>query len=164
MKTRWIIKYFGLVFILLAASPVAAATTCNLDFTLKSWSVFYKSGKGTGTITCDNGQKAGVTLRAKGGGITFGKSTIRGNGRFSPVGKISELYGSYASAEGHAGVVKSAGGQTLSKDSITMNLTGSGGGVDIGFDFGSFKISPPKKSITMCPFRFSWRPGKGRIK
>jgi hypothetical protein len=117
-----------------------AATKCQLDFTLKSWSVFYKSGKGSGTITCDNGQKAAVRIRAQGGGITFGKSTIRGNGEFSPVESIQKLYGSYGEAEGHAGVVKSASGHTLSKDDITMNLTGSGGGVDIGFDFGSFKI------------------------
>jgi len=128
----------------LASPPAQAATTCHMDFTLKSWSVFYKSGKGTGNISCDNGQKAAVAIRAKGGGITFGKSSIQGDGKFSPVGSIKELFGSYGSAEGHAGVVKSASGQTLSKDSITMNLTGSGGGVDIGFDFGSFKISPKK--------------------
>ena len=138
-KTLWLLL---LIPGLCALAPRAeASTTCHLNFTLKSWSVFYKSGKGSGDITCDNGQKAAVAIRAKGGGITFGKSTVKGDGQFSPVENIKELYGSYSSAEGHAGVVKSASGQTLGKDAISLTLTASGSGVDIGFDFGSFKIS-----------------------
>jgi len=118
-----------------------AETKCGMDFELKSWSVFYKSGKGSGTVSCDNGQKARVAIRTQGGGITFGKNSIRGHGDFKNVNAIRDIYGSYASAGGHAGVVKSAAGQSLSKGDITLDINGTGGGVDLGFDFGSFKIS-----------------------
>ncbi|MFO1518799.1 MAG: hypothetical protein U1F57_03910 [bacterium] len=134
----WAVFCFS--FLSVFAQKARADVKCGLDFTLKSWSVFYKSGKGTGTLSCDNGQRAKVKIRTQGGGITFGKSTIKGHGDFSPVGSMKELYGSYSEAEGHAGVVKSASGHTLGKDGISMNLTGSGTGVDIGFNFGSFKI------------------------
>src|SRR5579885_1164481 len=33
-------------------------TQCHLKFNLSSWSVFYKQGKGNGTISCDNGQSS----------------------------------------------------------------------------------------------------------
>lgn len=116
---------------------------CKLVFNLESWSVFYKSGKGTGNIQCDNGKRVSVKIRAHGGGITFGKSKIiNGHGSFSKVKNIKELYGSYAVAEGHAGVSKSATARALTKGNVSLTLTGTGSGVDLGFDFGSFKISP----------------------
>src|SRR5262245_14481931 len=97
---------------LLFTGEAFAAMKCEMDFQLKSWSVFYKSGKGTGTVVCDNGQKASVNIRAKGGGITFGKNNIIGRGEFKNVPDIRNIYGSYASAGGHAGVVKSASAQS----------------------------------------------------
>lgn len=115
---------------------------CKMQFNLKSWSVFYKSGKGKGSITCDNGQRAKVDLRVHGGGITFGKDETRdGHGTFSKVRNIKELYGSYAMAEAHGGAGDSGASQALTKGNITLGLTGTGKGVNVGFDFGSFKIS-----------------------
>lgn len=115
---------------------------CKMQFTLKSWSVFYKSGKGKGTITCDNGQRAKVDLRVHGGGVTFGKDETKdGHGTFSKVRHIKELYGSYAMAEAHGGAGDSGASQGLTKGNITLGLTGTGKGVNAGFDFGSFKIS-----------------------
>ena len=68
-----------------------------MAFTLKSWSAFYKSSKGEGTITCNNGETAEVDIRAKGGGITFGKSEITdGKGVFSEVVNLDQLLGGYA--------------------------------------------------------------------
>ena len=49
---------------------------CKMTYNLKGWSAFYKTATGGGTITCSNGQTARVKIRAKGGGITFGKFTI----------------------------------------------------------------------------------------
>ena len=121
--------------------PAVAEMKCEMEFQLKSWSVFYKSGKGSGTVTCDNGKKARVSIRTHGGGITFGKSNITGHGEFKNVPSMQDIYGSYASAGGHAGVVKSASAQSLSKDDITLDISGTGTGVDLGFDFGDFKIS-----------------------
>src|SRR5438093_2859735 len=37
---------------------------CTMTFNLKGWSAFYKTAKGDGTIRCDNGQKARVTIKA----------------------------------------------------------------------------------------------------
>src|SRR5579859_1114750 len=35
-------------------------TFCQMRFTLKGWSAFYKTASGSGALTCDNGQKAKV--------------------------------------------------------------------------------------------------------
>jgi len=116
---------------------------CTMKFELRSWAVFYKSGKGEGAITCDNGKKSDVLIRTHGGGIQFGKNNIaNGFGKFSPVKSLDELYGKYASVGGHGGAVKSRIGQSLSKDDISLDIKGTGTGVDFGFDFGSFRISP----------------------
>ena len=39
-----------------------------MTFSMKGWSAFYKTSKGEGTITCDNGESAAVTLKLTGGG------------------------------------------------------------------------------------------------
>ena len=101
---------------LFAGTAQAAAVDCKLRFTMSGWSVFYKRADGTGTITCNNGQSMAVKLSARGGGLTAGKSTIRdGVGEFSGVQSINDLVGNYASAEAHAGAVKSAKGQVVTK-------------------------------------------------
>jgi hypothetical protein len=115
---------------------------CTMNFDLKSWSAFYKSSNGDGTIACDNGQTAKVKIKAKGGGITFGKSdVINGTGHFSGARRINELFGSYAQSEVHAGAGKSAAAQALTKGEISLTLSGTGRGVDVGFAFGKFTIS-----------------------
>lgn len=120
----------------------AAEVECRMTFNFKSWSVLYKSGKGTGHISCSNGQKASVKLRAHGGGLTAGKSTIvDGLGIFSKVTNIKELFGNYANAEAHAGAVGSASARALTKGDVSLTLTGTGKGVDLGINFGNFKIS-----------------------
>ncbi len=131
--------------LLLAAESVKAKPTvnCRMTFDLKSWSVFYKSGKGAGVITCSNGQRSLVKIRTHGGGVTFGKNRIEGGkGSFSKVYKISDLYGKYAASEAHAGASSSAAAQAMTKGDISLTLSGTGHGVDIGFAFGSFKITP----------------------
>lgn len=118
---------------------------CKMTYSLSGWSVFYKTASGSGTISCNNGQKAKVKVRAKGGGITFGKSEIiRGTGDFTGVRDISELFGSYAQAEAHAGAVKSADAQALTKGSVSLALAGKGRGFDLGVAFGKFTIQRAK--------------------
>ena len=130
------------IFSLPSRPARAAETQCKMNFTMKSWSVFYKSGKGHGTITCDNGQNANVRLRMHGGGLTFGKDkTLDGHGTFSKTTDIKDLFGSYATAEAHGGAGNSGASQALTKGDVSLALTGSGKGVDVGIDFGSFKIS-----------------------
>jgi len=114
---------------------------CSMNFTMQGWSVFYKTSSGTGTIKCSNGQSMKVKLSAKGGGLTVGKSTIdNGIGEFSRVSGIDELLGSYASAEAHAGAVKSAKGQVMTKGEVSLALSGTGRGWDLGIAFGKLTI------------------------
>lgn len=131
----------------LLAQPAFGLTKCSMTFSLKGWSAFYQTASGYGTITCDNGASAAVTLRTKGGGLTFGKSKIaNGTGHFSEVESIRELYGDYAKAEAHAGMGESSTAQVLTKGTVSLALSGTGQGVNLGFDFGRFTISPAKDS------------------
>lgn len=125
----------------LAAFPAFAGTDCEIVFSLKGWSAFYKTAKGTGVITCDNGQKANVKISTKGGGITFGKSEIKDAvGEFSEVDDISDLFGGYGQAEAHAGAGKSSKAAVVTKGDISLAFAGTGKGVDVGFAFGNFWI------------------------
>jgi hypothetical protein len=127
-----------------AASALAAEANvdCKLSFTMKGWSAFYKTASGSGTIKCSNGQSMNVKLSAKGGGLTVGKSSIEdGHGEFSAVTGINELLGSYVSAEAHAGAVKSAKAQVMTKGEVSLALSGTGRGWDLGIAFGKLTIS-----------------------
>ncbi len=143
-----------LVMALLAMTPALAHDDedgektdidCSMTFTLKGWSAFYKTAKGTGTVTCANGQSAEVTIKVKGGGLTVGKSEIAdGTGSFSEVHDISEVFGAYASAEAHAGAVKSSSATAMTKGEISLAISGVGRGWDLGVSFGKFVIKPEK--------------------
>ena len=128
--------------LLLAAAPASASDIdCKLSFDLSGWSVFYKTSSGTGVVTCDNGQRLAVRISTKGGGISFGKSRIEnGTGEFSGVDDIRDVLGSYATAEAHAGAVKSSKAQVMTKGEVSLALAGTGKGWDIGFAFGKFVI------------------------
>jgi hypothetical protein len=135
-------RSIGVLTVLLASGAAqAAGISCEMTFSLKGWSAFYKTAKGEGTITCDNGASIPVTIQTKGGGITFGKSEIKdGIGKFSEVSKVEDLFGSYAHAEAHAGAVKSSSAQALTKGEVSLALSGTGEGWDVGIDFGKFTI------------------------
>ena len=147
MKLEW---YRGASIVLLVvtclAQPVYGATKCSLKFSLSGWSAIVETASGGGTITCDNGQSARVSIQTKGGGLTFGKSKIAdGRGTFSPVGHISEVFGNYAKAEVQAGMGESSNAQVLTKGTVSLALAGTGTGVVVGFDFGRFTIQPAAK-------------------
>ena len=128
-------------YVLFAGSAHAASVDCKLRFTLSGWSAFYKRADGTGTVTCSNGQSMQVKLQARGGGLSVGKSTVRsGVGEFSGVQTINDILGNYASAEAHAGAVKSAQGQVVTKGEISLALSGTGDGWDLGIAVGRFTI------------------------
>ncbi|HEY0310045.1 MAG TPA: hypothetical protein VGC43_02755 [Luteimonas sp.] len=125
--------------------PVATAhageVDCKLTFEMSGWSVFYKTASGTGVVRCDNGQSLAVKVSTKGGGLTFGKSRIEnGTGEFSGVRDIREVLGSYATAEAHAGAVKSSKAQVMTKGEVSLALAGTGRGWDLGVAFGKFVI------------------------
>jgi len=113
-----------------------------MEFELNSWSIFYKSGKGHGNITCDNGQKSAINIRTHGGGLTFGKSKIlNGRGTFSKVSDIRDLFGGYAESEAHAGASESADAHAMWKGDVALAISGTGKGWNLGVNFGKFKIT-----------------------
>jgi len=115
---------------------------CRLDFTMSGWSIFYKTASGSGTVSCSNGQRMAVQIETRGGGLSIGKSRIDdGGGVFSGVRNIREVLGGYASAEAHAGAVRSANAQVVTKGPVSLALSGTGDGWDLGVAFGSFRIS-----------------------
>lgn len=143
MKSLLALSAAGLLATAFAA-PVAQAhdIDCKMHFNLKSWSLFYKTAHGAGTITCDNGQKMDVSIRAKGGGLTVGKSHIDdGIGKFSDVSDIKQTLGTYGSADAHAGAAASAGAMAMTKGNVSLALSGTGEGWDLGVAFGKFVIS-----------------------
>jgi hypothetical protein len=128
----------------LAATQTQAADAtvkCSMTFEMKGWSAFYKRSNGTGTVTCSNGQRASVKLAARGGGLTAGKSSIEdGKGEFSAVKSIEEIFGNYAAAEAHAGAVKASGARVMTKGEVSLALSGTGRGWDLGVAVGRFSI------------------------
>lgn len=128
----------------LCAVPFARAAheiSCRMTFSLSGWSAFYKTSSGTGYIRCSNGQTMRVHLSSKGGGLTFGKSEISGTGKFSGIYDIREVLGTYANAEAHAGAVRSSHSTVMTKGNVSLALSGTGRGWNLGVDFGKFTIS-----------------------
>jgi len=129
-----------------AADKTHTTAKCHMDFNLKGWSVFYKTAEGSGRVTCSNGQHANVKINVTGGGLSFGKMEILdGRGTFSEVLNIDEIFGAYLAAEAHAGAVKSAQASVYTKGEISLAMTGSGRGVNIGIDLGKLEISKRTK-------------------
>ncbi len=137
-----------LLMIVLSGAPGTSdaadkkGTKCKLQFSIQGWSVFYETATGTGTVTCDNGQTRRVKINVKGGGLTAGKSSLKGTGTFSEVADIHEIFGAYGKAEAHAGVVKSAGAQVMTKGNVSLAIAATGQGINLGIAFGKFRIDP----------------------
>ncbi|MGE8280310.1 MAG: hypothetical protein ACN6O2_07720 [Stenotrophomonas sp.] len=127
-----------------AAAPAAQAAgniDCELRYNLSGWSAFYKTASGTGTITCDNGTSFPVTISAKGGGLTVGRTTITdGRGKFSGAYSVNDLLGTYAAAEVHASASRANDAQAMTKGDVSLALAGTGHGWSLGVGFGKFVI------------------------
>ena len=147
-------RTFGMAALVLAcagamsALPVSnakaadATVKCDLAYNLSGWSLIYKHAEGTGTITCNNGQRANVKITVVGGGLTAGKYQINnGKGEISNVHGIKDVFGAYAEAGANAGVVKSSQAQVMTKGPVSLALAGTGQGVNLGISAGKFTIS-----------------------
>ena len=146
MPTR-LLAATTLLLLASAAAPTARAAdiSCVLHYTMSGGGAFYKHSTGTGEVSCSNGQRLAVSIESKGGGLTFGHSTITdGVGKFSGVSHIHEVIGGYATAEANAGAGNASKAQVVTKGSISLALTGKGSGHTLGVSFGSFIISPRK--------------------
>src|SRR5574341_1521761 len=111
---------------LLAEGADTKLAECKMTYNLKGWSVFYKTATGGGTITCRKSE------------------IIGGTGTFTGARNISELFGSYAQSEAHAGAGKSGDVQAMTKGEVSLALKGTGRGVDIGIAFGKLTIERAK--------------------
>jgi hypothetical protein len=119
----------------------AAELSCKLHYNLSGWSIFYKTAKGEGTVTCSNGQSMRVHIRVKGGGLTLGKTKVKnGVGKFTGVHAITDVLGHYATAGAHAGADKSASSGVMTKGDVSLALAGKGRGWNLGVDAGAFII------------------------
>ena len=66
IKSRVALGFTALALSVLAALPASAVETkCKLSFTLSEWAVGVKVAHGSGTVTCDNGQRARVGLEGR---------------------------------------------------------------------------------------------------
>lgn len=141
MSTRqWMLRASCLL--LLGDGSAFADTQCTLQFTMRSWSFIYKSSKGQGTVTCNNGQHARVRLRAHGGGLTVGvNKTLAGRGTFTHTASITDVFGTYGGVDAHGGAGDSGGSRALVKGDVGLTITGTGKGVNAGIDVGSFTIT-----------------------
>ena len=134
---------------LLAGAPLAYSAnahaageiTCRMNFNLSGWSAFYKTSSGTGEVRCSNGEHMRVHLRSKGGGLTFGKSSIEGIGKFTGIFHAREILGTYVTGEAHAGAARSARGTVMTKGNVSLAMSGTGKCWNLGIDFGKFTIS-----------------------
>ena len=148
MKNRWAaVSIVALTAWLWAPVAHAGSTKCTLKFDLHEWAAFYESAKGTGKITCDNGQSARVTIRSKGGGLSVGKFKISdGRGSFTDVSSINQVFGKYVAADTNAGARKAADAwvMTKAKDKVSLALAGTGEGWELGFSVDEFVITKQK--------------------
>jgi hypothetical protein len=116
--------------------------TCKMQYTLTGWSVIYKHADGNGTVRCSNGQRMAVKLSAKGGGLTVGKYKVRnGFGEFAGVRDISDVLGTYASAGADAAAGPGVTSQAMTKGDVSLALSGTGEGVNLGVAITGFTIS-----------------------
>jgi hypothetical protein len=140
---RWVLRAACGLMLAMAVAHTAEAKKidCELRYSLAGWSAFYKTAKGQGKITCDNGQTMRVAITVKGGGVTFGKTKIEdGHGKFSEVSNINDLLGGYAEAGVEAGAVKSTEATVLTNGTTTLALAGKGEGWSLGVSGAKFTI------------------------
>jgi hypothetical protein len=132
-----------LAFSISASTANAADLSCKLNFEMHGWSAIYKTATGTGTVACSNGSSVKVSLESKGLGLTAGKSSIdAGKGSFAGVKNIQDVFGQYAAADASAGAVKASEAQVLTKGEVSVALSGTGRGWDIGISISDFAIKP----------------------
>lgn len=131
----------GASFAYAGSAQAAGEISCRMTFEMHGWSVFYKRADGSGNVRCSNGQHMAVHLRSRGGGLTAGKYSITGVGKFSGIFNIDSILGTYVTGGAHAGVSATARGTVMTKGNVSLAIKGRGTGWNLGVDFGKFTIS-----------------------
>ena len=149
MKIKSTAIVFSLLVLLLSlgAAPASAGhdkIKCELSFTMTEWAAVYAHAVGTGTVHCDNGSVIPVDISSKGGGLTAGKFTVEGEGKFGGVETVNDIFGKYLTAEGNAGLVKAGQAALLTKGDVSLAIAGKGEGWNIGLSLGQVTIERRK--------------------
>ena len=131
------------LLLLIPHSSWAENKSCSIKYNLTGWSFIYQGYKGTGVVSCTNGQSARVSLTLHGAGLTLGVIDIENaKGKFTGIKSIKDIYGTYFSIDIHAGFARSAEARTLFKGYIAGGGSGVGGGYNLGFAFSGLTIKP----------------------
>ncbi|WP_428356334.1 hypothetical protein [Methyloprofundus sp.] len=131
------------LLLLMPFPSLATSKSCTIKYNLTGWSFFYQGYKGTGVVSCTNGQSARVSLTLHGGGLTLGVIDIENaKGKFTGIKSIQDIYGTYFSIDVHAGFARAAEARTLFKGYIAGGGAGVGGGYNLGFAFSGLTIKP----------------------
>jgi hypothetical protein len=114
---------------ILCTAARADTTACTLSFAMRAYSKHFMQSSGRGTIVCDNGQKAEVSILGRGANLANGAGAFAGGeATFSAVLDISALLGSYtlpASATvGNARPLGVAGAMSNGQATIVFPRTG----------------------------------------
>lgn len=127
--------------LIFTSTTMLADTICTMHFDLEGWSLFYKTASGSGTIDCEDGQRAAVSITTRGGGPTAGKTQIHdGIGKFTAVASVDDLFGLYVTGGVDAGAGKAASAAVMTKGNVHLALAGTGTGRQLGLSFGKFVI------------------------
>lgn len=114
---------------------------CKMNFVLSGWSAIYKTSSGHGTVTCSNGERVDVKLSAKGAGLSVGAYKINdGHGTFTGITNIKQIFGTYVKGTAHVGASKSTRAAVMTKNNVSLALTGTGNGWDIGVAITGFTV------------------------
>ena len=142
MKALHVAMAFALSANAFAALPANAGNLeCRMHFDLSSWSLIYKHASGEGKVTCADGSTMNVKIRANGGGLTVGKSTVKdGVANFTDLESIADVPGTYVAADATAGVPKSGTVQVMTKSNASMALSGAGKGFGLGVSIGGMTL------------------------
>jgi hypothetical protein len=125
-----------------SAQAAKAPVKCHLAYRLDGWSAIYQHAVGSGHIACDNGQRASVLITMHGGGLTAGKFHVSGKGDISNVNDINDVFGNYAQAGASGGVVRIGTAQVLTKGAVSIALSGTGEGINLGVAVDQIAIQP----------------------
>ncbi|MFK3647824.1 hypothetical protein ACI2IY_05225 [Lysobacter enzymogenes] len=127
------------------ARAAGAETKCHMTFNTSGWAVIYKHINGSGTVRCDDGTSTKVRIHIRGAGLTAGKYSIEnGKGEFTKLQNIGEIYGTYVTAGANAGVVKSGEALAMTKGQVSLAVSGTGRGFNLGVDVSGFEILKAK--------------------
>jgi len=116
---------------------------CTLRFQLSGWSASYERVDGTGIVVCADDTSLPVFVQARGEGLTTGRPKVTaGTGKFAGVRQISDVLGSYAQGDVHAGVAQSGETNLLGNGKVSLALAGKDEGFDLRSSIAGFAIHP----------------------